>query len=605
MILHNIKLSGFRTFADEIEIGPFSSNITVIHAPNATGKSTVLDGFYHGLLEKHTLTGKQAEANMRSRGRTLIPTVSVDFETNGVRYRLDKSFLDRPSAKLWRLEDGRFVSLHEGEAAAAFPRELLHAKPTGNGPMKPKEHFGLGAILWAAQGRIEFEGVNAEALGTARSLLGGVVASDGGGDVAAAAMAQQWFAKFYASATKETTKSGSANLPGLRKLLGESEKRFTVAQAALDEVDRLRLRYEESGQEKVRYAALTEALDKDLAEMTTIIKAFDAASLEKTKADADCATAEDKYEKASTSSAHISKMREAKTAAERAESLQATARDRATAEESVAREQLAHVQEESRHGLLAVEAAEKQEAIAQEATIFVSTRRELSQAKAHLCESEKVRDELQAVRKARIDLNAPTSLQMRSIRKLGADISDARTQLDAAILHIVFSPTVARDVRVIMGSLDRTSSSGTGTVEFSGSPVVEFEIDGVGTIRAHGPTASAEAIRDKLSTLKNKFAKLAFPFGTQDIAELERRAELLVSLEHKVENLESRLAHLTTDFGSIEDLAESISNGTALLDRLELTYPDLAATEPNAEVLAKEAKEALSAARGARSEAAT
>ena len=116
MILRTIRVQGWRCLADPVEVGPFSERLNVLHAPNATGKSTLFEALLRGLLDSHGVSGREVAA-LRPWGRALAPTVTVEFAHGGVEYRLTKRFLDRPLSELERQEGGRFVRMAEGDAA--------------------------------------------------------------------------------------------------------------------------------------------------------------------------------------------------------------------------------------------------------------------------------------------------------------------------------------------------------------------------------------------------------------------------------------------------------------------------------------------------------
>ncbi len=103
MILRAIHVQGWKCFADPIGVGPFVDGLNVLHAPNATGKSTFFEAMQRGLLDGHRVSGRDVEA-LRPWGRALAPTVTVEFVHGGVEYRLTKRFLDRPSSELARKE---------------------------------------------------------------------------------------------------------------------------------------------------------------------------------------------------------------------------------------------------------------------------------------------------------------------------------------------------------------------------------------------------------------------------------------------------------------------------------------------------------------------
>ena len=64
MILRSIAVQGWRCFANPVSVGPFTESLNVLHAPNATGKSTLFEAMRLGLLDGHRVTGRDVE-NLR------------------------------------------------------------------------------------------------------------------------------------------------------------------------------------------------------------------------------------------------------------------------------------------------------------------------------------------------------------------------------------------------------------------------------------------------------------------------------------------------------------------------------------------------------------
>src|SRR3989304_4568490 len=62
MTLRAIHVQGWRCFANGVEVGPFSDGLNVLHAPNATGKSTLFEALLRGLLDGHRVRGREVEA---------------------------------------------------------------------------------------------------------------------------------------------------------------------------------------------------------------------------------------------------------------------------------------------------------------------------------------------------------------------------------------------------------------------------------------------------------------------------------------------------------------------------------------------------------------
>lgn len=98
MILRSIRVESWRSLVLPVELGPFDSRINIVHAPNGTGKSTVFEALRRGLMDPHTVSGKEVEA-LRPWGRVLAPTVTLEFARRDGVYKLQKRF---STESLWR-----------------------------------------------------------------------------------------------------------------------------------------------------------------------------------------------------------------------------------------------------------------------------------------------------------------------------------------------------------------------------------------------------------------------------------------------------------------------------------------------------------------------
>lgn len=181
MILRTIRVENWRCFLEPIEVGPFGEHLNVLHAPNATGKSTLFEAMCRGLLDGHRVTGKDMEA-IRPWGRSLAPSVTIEFSHEGTDYRVTKRFLDSPQALIERKENGRFVRLAEGNTADEKARDILTQNPPGRG-LARRENWGLAQILWAPQGDLVFGSLSGDLLVNIRASLGAQVSGPGAGPV--------------------------------------------------------------------------------------------------------------------------------------------------------------------------------------------------------------------------------------------------------------------------------------------------------------------------------------------------------------------------------------------------------------------------------------
>jgi len=226
MILRSIHIASWRCFVESVEVGPFQEGLNVLHAPNATGKSTLFEGLLRGLLDGHRVGGQEAAA-IRPWGRSLAPTVTVEFSHDGTDYRIMKRFLDNPTSRLERKENGRFVPLADNDEADKKVRAIL----TRNAPMKGLarlENWGLAQVLWAPQGDLAFKELSGDVVADIRASLGTQVSSAGPVEKGVAEL----YGQFYTSGGK--LKSGQ-NAPIVVRLKVELQVALGRKSAALSQ----------------------------------------------------------------------------------------------------------------------------------------------------------------------------------------------------------------------------------------------------------------------------------------------------------------------------------------------------------------------------------
>lgn len=141
MKIRSLTLEQFRKFDRAITIDGFGDGLNLIAGPNETGKSTLLLALRAALFERHS-TKSDTVRDFSPRHITgARPTVTLDFEIDGERFRLTKSFLKRPSIRLEK-PDGRRSEGHEAETEL---KELLGLNPSEKTPINKGSpaHFGV------------------------------------------------------------------------------------------------------------------------------------------------------------------------------------------------------------------------------------------------------------------------------------------------------------------------------------------------------------------------------------------------------------------------------------------------------------------------------
>lgn len=150
MILHSLELTHVGRFRETVRLGPFAPGLNVLAAPNESGKSTALHAAARALFDRHSTRSEEIKA-LQPAGTSLAPRVVVEFETRAGRFRLTKTFLQKPESQLHQLRSGSWELIADADAADQRVQTLLQSSLPGRGATKP-EHWGFLGFLWARQG---------------------------------------------------------------------------------------------------------------------------------------------------------------------------------------------------------------------------------------------------------------------------------------------------------------------------------------------------------------------------------------------------------------------------------------------------------------------
>jgi chromosome segregation ATPase len=139
--IRSLRLEQFKKFDRAVVVETFGDGLNLISGPNETGKSTLLLALRAVLFERHGSKAQSVKDLAPHHVKGAKPTVTLDFDIQDGRYRLEKRFLSRPMARLEAPGGQRF----EGADAEAELARLLSLPPSGktsadkDGPA----HFGI------------------------------------------------------------------------------------------------------------------------------------------------------------------------------------------------------------------------------------------------------------------------------------------------------------------------------------------------------------------------------------------------------------------------------------------------------------------------------
>ncbi|SLN56246.1 Chromosome partition protein Smc [Aquimixticola soesokkakensis] len=150
MKLLSLQLTNVRKFAGKTAtISGIGDGITVVSQANEFGKSTFFDGIYALFFEKYGSSAKPVKSLQPYGGGAV--EVAADIATQTGRFRVEKRFLSRKSARIIRLSDMAVVA-QDDEAERWISQMLGAGKAQSGGGGE-----GPAGLLWVRQGVLGLE----------------------------------------------------------------------------------------------------------------------------------------------------------------------------------------------------------------------------------------------------------------------------------------------------------------------------------------------------------------------------------------------------------------------------------------------------------------
>lgn len=585
MILRSIHIAGWRCFVEPVEVSPFQEGLNVLYAPNATGKSTLFEALLRGLLDWHRVGGQEVAA-IRPWGRSLAPTVTVEFSHDGTDYRIMKRFLDNPTSKLERKENGRFVPLAENNKADEKVRAIL----TRNAPMKGLarlEHWGLAQVLWAPQGALAFKELSGDVIADIRTSLGTQVSGTGPVEKGVAEL----YGQFFTSGGK--LKSGK-DAPALVRLKDELPAALSRRSAAISQqqaFDEAARRIEDLRACRTQAKNDEEATKKLLGETRSRAESYMLLSSERKQREERLKAITAQHgELKSHLDAIKSARKEFKEAGSSLRNLEEAmplqqreveVREREAAEAEAA---FKDVRKERQ----AVDAAWE---LAEQAQRYLRSDSDLADLNTRIEKITTAQVALDTCKGERSKLIAPDTKTLWAIGKAIKERDEAQVRIDAALITLEVTPEKDGTLVVIEGEEMGSVELRPGTpARIKGSPQVVADLPGIARLRAWGPTGSIEQYRDECAAAKREIKNLIEPFGTANLVELEKLNDKLEELNKNLARSKTQLETLLSG-QSIEDIKRERPTAQAVLAKALEPHPEWKESPPNSAALLRAAQE--------------
>jgi len=577
MIVRSIRVEGWRCFADPVEVGPFGEGLNVVHGPNGIGKSTLFLALVRGVFDGHKVAGEAMKA-LRPWGRDLGPSVTLELRCGDVDYRLRKQFLVSPKSEIYRLEDGRYVRLAEGVAADERARELLCGESPGRGA-SDRRHWGLAQVLWAPQGEMKLEQLSATARQTIQQSLGAQVAGEE--TTAAEQKIAESFARYFTPTGKLRTGADAPplatlgdQLAKLRERRDKLKTRLAAFDDAVHSIESLRLLTEQARRK-------LDDLEKQLQKAQVRADEYQNVVSDRDKQTSEAAAAKARFDELNS---RIEAIRAATEDQRKAEAAIVSLQEQAA---SAAREVQLRTEEADRANAAAEQVRRERDAVrdaarkASDAVRFADVTRQLASLEERLEQLRLAQTELDALVARRGGVVAPDARSLAQLQKAIRERDEARVKLDASLISVVWQAEGDWNLETVRADapLDRPVASGE-EVALRGSPEVVFRIPGVGTIRASGPTGSAEPLRKNWEQAAAKVDQLLAVHGGQPLEQLQQASLLAAELDQQIDKVRARIDAILNR-KPIDDLRIEQANLTAQRRELLEAYPDWEQSPPN------------------------
>ena len=585
MILERLSVAGFRSFGDPFEFRP-GPKLTVIHAPNGTGKSTLLEALYCGLLERHNTQGESLNAKMKPNGRNLTPEIEIDFEVDGTRYRLVKKFLSASrSTMLERFEAGSYRRFQQDHAADDYLREMFCAEAPGRGAIKDAAHYGLAHILFAPS-RASYEKLPTLANDRITSILSaGAVAITVGEQLIKEAVVAEYTNYFSIKSKKYAENAGSANIPFLHRTYDDARSSQDQARFAYDRLDKLNVEYEDRRAELERIESRQAANRSELEAARKAVAAFNASKLEGERTARIRAEAKTLFNTLEETRIKLERLRAERAQATSLHVERVSVLKKAIDDEVMFFPRLAGARTAAENCQAELNAVQKRAAEVSSAETYARTRAVLSS------EAEKLGsiDDLGAKRgratAERAETLAPKSAEIEDLRKTVESIAVQQATILAAALTLELEPHSAITIEVISGAQSGPIPlvPGTSCSIASDGELIAIDIPGFGRVRAIGADGAAKA-RTKLRTLEEKRDSAFALYTATTLDELYQRRECADGLDRTIHDIDKRVTELL-GAGSEIDLRTKVAEHRTQVATIEHDFPTWREAPPDAGAL--------------------
>lgn len=542
MILRRIRVQGWKCFSNPVEIDSFDERLNIIHAPNGSGKTKLFQALLRGLLDGHRVKGEDIN-RMRPWGKSLAPTVTIEFSHGNQEYKLEKRFLDRPFTNLYRNDgDDTFQRYAEGDVADETVRRILLATPPARG-LSSSSNWGLAQILWVPQNKLALPELDGDVIKKIQGAMGTEVVGQEAGPLEK--RIEKTYFEIYTPTGKFITGNKASDFIHLKEKLEylEDEHRQALEKVesfeekskelkeyhrlwvqAKEQVETLKTQQEKTQEEVDKFKKITSYKDKFQAE----VESFEAKHDELAKRIKDISEVKKEEKELSGKLAEWNEEEPKKK--KKVEELES--------KEKEAADSLNQLNEKKKN----IKLLRKKSDLAKD---FINTKVRFDSICKQISNIEEVISRIEEDEKVRKELKAPDEKTLREIRLEIKNRDEIQTKLDASLISLEIHPLKTLDVEVIKGEQEGLQEiSAKKSLEAKGSPEVIVEIKDIARIKAKGPAGSVKELKKELEKSSQKIVELTQEYQTTEISELEELRDRAQEIDVKISEKQTRLETL-------------------------------------------------------------
>lgn len=579
MILHRAQLKGWKCFAAPISLGPFSPGLNILFAENGTGKSTLFEALRRGLLDSHRVSGEELQ-RLRPWGTELTPSIAIEFEARGARYLVTKTFLDQPSATLFRKDGEQFTPVAEDDAVHKRLLGLFRASPSSRGLSK-EPHWGLTQVLWAPQGNLALSSLSTDVVSSIRTSLSYQFSGAEGEEITRelAKMYQHYFTpngKYRSGKEAPEFMQLKERLLTLEHSREELQTQLVKVESSLQELLQVRTKRQTSQETIVQLkqaqhhmqeqVKVFELCKKRLEVLTAQLHAVEAKFSELNSLLFQIATQKQELQDRKTRLAQL-------TADSASIQREVTALDGELSSKRLELERQRKLATELQQRVEEIHHAEK--------FVALVTRLKENMKQLHVVAS--LKDKITLQQDTIKNTPVITKAQVQSIRGLLQERKELQFQLNNAQVCVQISPQT--NLEIIHLEKQQQIAAGA-TQEFRGDHQVSLELSGIAQIVVSGSAQTTSILRAQLEALDQDLLRQTSIYGTQDLERLESLYEQRALAQNDLERSNGELQALLAGQSEQRFITEHqtlLQEHALLLER----FPGWTAQLPNPKQLAQ------------------